>query len=145
MAKNQITLDTSGLEAALARLARLEGTNAPQIVEDALNEIGAQIQADTEAAVAPGNLPAHGKYSSGDTAAATVTGARVTWRNGVAEIPIGFDFNKPGAGGFLITGTPKMRPDAALHRMYKQKKYMEGKKAELAELIWAQILNEEGG
>ena len=37
---------------------------------------------------------------------------------------IGFDFEKPGAGGYLITGTPRMKPDAALSKMYKQKAYM---------------------
>lgn len=144
MAKNKITLDTSGLEAALAKLAHLEKADAPKIVEEALSEIGAQINADTETAVSPANLPAGGKYSSGDTARAIVKDARVRWNAGVAEIPIGFDFDAPGAGGYLITGTPKMKPDMALHRMYKQKKYMEAKKQDLANLIWDQIFNTEG-
>ena len=145
MAKNQITLDTSGLDAALSRLiADMGAERAQKVVDEKLTEIGKQISRDTIEAVQKANLPAGGKYSRGDTEQAVVRDATVTWDGGVAEIPIGFDFDKPGAGGWLISGTPKMRPDAELRRMYKAKKYMRDKQAELADAIYAEILKEEG-
>ena len=145
MAKNQITLDTSGLEAALSRLvADMGAERAQKVIDEKLTEIGKQISRDTIEAVQKANLPAGGKYSRGDTEQAVVRDAAVKWDGGVAEIPIGFDFDKPGAGGWLISGTPKMRPDAELRRMYKAKKYMRDKQAELADAIYAEILKEEG-
>ncbi len=36
---------------------------------------------------------------------------------------MGFDKTKPGAGGFLITGTPKMQPVKPLAQIYGSKKY----------------------
>lgn len=145
MAKNQMTLDTSGLEAALSRLLATVGPErARQVVEENLEKVGERISNDTIEAVQAANLPAGGRYSSGDTEDAVIKKPRVTWDGGVAEIPVGFDFNKPGAGGWLITGTPKMRPDAALRKIYKGKRYMEDRKAELAEAVWDEILKEEG-
>ena len=49
---------------------------------------------------------------------------KVEWSGTVAEVGVGFDYSMPGAGGFLITGTPKMQPNRELNRIYKQKKYM---------------------
>lgn len=145
MAKNQMTLDTSGLEAALSRLLATVGPErARQVVEENLEKVGERISNDTIEAVQAGNLPAGGVYSTGDTEAAVVKNPQVTWDGGVASIPVGFDFNKPGAGGWLISGTPKMRPDAALRKIYKGKKYMEDRKAEIAEAVWNEILKEEG-
>lgn len=145
MAKNQMTLDTTGLDAALERLLRTMGAEkAQKVVEEELTKVGKEITTDTIEAVQKANLPAGGKYSRGDTEQAVVRNPSVTWDGGVAEIPIGFDFDKPGAGGWLISGTPKMRPDAELRRMYKAKKYMRDKQAELADAIYAEILKEEG-
>ena len=145
MAKNQMKLDTTGLEAALSRLVATIGPErAHRVVEENLEKVGRQISNDTIEAVQAGNLPAGGKYSTGDTEAAVVRDTSVTWDGGVASIPIGFDFNKPGAGGWLISGTPKMRPDAALRKMYKGKKYMQDRQNDLLNGIYEEILNEEG-
>ncbi len=145
MAKNQMTLDTTGLDAALERLLRTMGVEkAQKVVEEQLTAVGKEITTDTIEAVQKANLPAGGKYSRGDTEQAVVRNPSVEWDGGVASIPCGFDFDKPGAGGWLISGTPKMRPDAELRRMYKAKKYMKDKQTEIADAIWEAILTEEG-
>ena len=145
MAKNQMTLDTSGLEAALSRLIANVGIErAQESVEKHLQEVGKKISEDTIEAVKKGNLPAGGRYSTGDTEEAVVKNPKVTWDGGSAWIPCGFDFSKPGAGGWLISGTPKMRPDTELRRIYKGKKYMTDRQQELADAIWADILESEG-
>lgn len=122
--KNTLRLDTSGLEGLLARLARVEHAAAPQVVETILQEAAEQVRQDTTAAMSAGNLPAGGKYSGGETVRAIEQDTSVRWEGSVAWVPIGFDFSKPGAGGYLISGTPRMEPDRELNRIYRRKAYM---------------------
>ena len=123
MARNTLRLDTSGFDAYIRKLDSLGG-DVRMAVNDALGSAADKIEKDTRAALAHVNLPAKGRFSSGDTEESIVTNPNVEWDGTVASIPVGFDFNKPGAGGFLITGTPRMKPDYELQRMYKQKRYM---------------------
>ena len=122
--RNTMRLDTSGFEVLLKRLDDLGG-NVKGAVSDALQQVAETIKEDTIEAVDASNLPAHGRYSSGATKESIIRDTRVRWEGDVGWVPVGFDFSKPGAGGYLITGTPRMRPDAALNKMYKQKKYMQ--------------------
>lgn len=69
------------------------------------------------------NLPAKGVYSRGETEQSIVRDAKTEWHGSLGEIAMGFDKSKPGAGGFLITGTPKMQPDRALESIYGKKSY----------------------
>lgn len=123
MGKNLLKLDTKPFDIYAEKLDRL-GADLKAIFTDALEQAGETIGQDTLDAVADENLPAGGKYSTGDTKASVIQNPQVKWSGAVGEIGIGFDFGKPGAGGFLITGTPKMRPDKTLNAMYKKKKYM---------------------
>ena len=126
MAKNQLTLDTSQMEGLLQKLAALDETVAREAIETILQDAAKQVQADTAAAVAAPNLPARGKYSDGQTAGSVHAPAAVMWEGMSAWVPVGFDFAKPGAGGFLISGTPKMQPVHRLHEMYRGKRYING-------------------
>lgn len=121
--RNTLRLDTSGFTTYIRKLDALGG-NVRAAVTDALERAEATIADDTVAALAAKNLPAQGKYSMGETLEAVIRDQPVQWEGQVAWVPVGFDFSKPGAGGYLITGTPKMRPDAELNRMYKGKRYM---------------------
>lgn len=134
-------LDTSGMTALVRRLESVGG-NVPRTVEKALSGALQRISRDTHEALLSTNLPAKGKFSKGATDESVIDAATVTWSGSVASIPIGFDFSKPGAGGFLITGTPKMKPDAKLHAMYKQKKYMAEIQNEMADVILSAIVEE---
>lgn len=99
------------------------GADLKKVFTDALEQAAETIQDDTREAIADGNLPAKGKYSKGNTEESILANPRVSWSGSVGEIPVGFDKTKPGAGGFLITGTPKMKPDYALQKIYKQQRY----------------------
>lgn len=136
MSKNTLNLDTSGLEELVNKLKKLEG-DIKGAVTDVLEQAAETIEEDTREAIQPQNLPALGKYQSKDkdTEKAIVTGAKVTWTGSTAEINVGFDYSKPGAGGFLITGTPRMKPDKALQKIYKQKKYMTQLQADMGEVV----------
>lgn len=128
MSKNQFRIDTSGMESLLMKLVRLEHAAARETVESVLKPLAEKINADTRNAIQPQFLPAKGEYSRkpSKTAASIETDTSVRWDGMVAWIPVGFDFNKPGAGGYLISGTPKMAPDRELRRMFRKKTYMKG-------------------
>ena len=125
MARNTLKLDTNAFTGLLTKLDAMGG-DVRKAVTDALQEAAVTIANDTEAAVASGNLPAGGKYSTGRTKESIVRDTTVRWDGLSGWVPVGFDFSLPGAGGYLITGTPRMKPDYELNRMYKQKKYMVG-------------------
>ena len=133
MGRNMLKLDTTGFDRLIDHLKELDG-NVQEAVTDALEQAGETITEDTHDAVSPPNLPAGGKYSHGDTEASIVE-PKVTWVGTTAEMPVGFDFSKPGAGGWLITGTPRMRPDMALQKIYKRKKYMQEIQKDMADVV----------
>ena len=132
--RNTLKLDTSGFEGLIQRLDELGG-NVVKAVDKGLAKASAKVAADTKAAIAPEYLPAKGVYSKGDTEKSIVTNPQPEWDGLVASVPVGFDFSEPGAGGYLITGTPKMAPDKQLHKIYKGKKYMQ----EIQKIIGAEI------
>lgn len=127
-------LELTGFEELLDKLDKIGGDLKP-VVTDALEQAGETIEWDTKEAVAKANLPAKGKFSKGDTEKTIVSNPKVNWTAGVATIGVGFDYGKDGAGGFLITGTPRMKPDQALLTMYKRKKYMAKIKSEMEEIV----------
>lgn len=120
--KNYISIDFSMFESYAEKLDNLNG-DLQKIFGDAMEQAAETVQDDTRDAVASSNLPASGKYSKGKTEASIVTDLSVKWSGSVGEVHLGFDKSKPGAGGWLITGTPKMAPDYALEKIYGQKKY----------------------
>lgn len=111
------------MQPLLYKLKRIDG-NVEEAVTNALEQAAETISEDTLEALDVAMLPAQGKYSTGKTKNAVVSDTRVQREGDVLWVPVGFNFSMPGAGGFLITGTPRMRPDRKLHAMYKQKKYM---------------------
>lgn len=125
--RKTLRLDTSGMEELIRKMDKI-GMDVKPLVEKALTEAGAKISNDTLAALSDQFLPAQGKYhgSRRETEESVIMYPQVTWEGSVAWIPVGFDFSKPGAGGYLISGTPKMKPDKELNRMYKGKRYMKG-------------------
>lgn len=141
MSRNTLKLDVSGFKDMVKKFAHAGG-NAQRLVEESLNEASKKITQDTYAALSPGNLPAQGKYSTGTTKESVIQDASVSWSGLTAEIPVGFDFSKPGAGGFLITGTPRMQPDKELNRIYKQKKYMNEIQKQMADKVLGAIVKQ---
>ncbi len=144
MGRNTLKLDTSGFEDMIDRLKKLGG-DVQKAVTDALEQAGETITEDTRDAVTAPNLPAGGKYSKGYTADSIID-PKVIWIGGTqAEMGVGFDYAKKGAGGFLITGTPRMRPDYALQKMYKQKTYMRKIQQDMIDVVEDYITDAMGG
>lgn len=134
MGRNTLKLDMKGFDEYLTKLDKL-GADLKPIITDALSEVGETIGDDTLDAVDKSNLPAGGEYSKGDTEKSVILSPEVEWIGTVAEIGVGFDYGKPGAGGYLITGTPRMAPDRALNRMYKGRKYMSQIKNDIKDIL----------
>ena len=144
MGRNTLKLDTSGFESMIDRLKKLGG-DVQKAVTDALEQAGETITEDTRDAVTASNLPAGGQYSTGATAD-SITDPKVTWIGGTqAEMGVGFDYAKKGAGGFLISGTPRMRPDYELQKMYTQKTYMRKIQQDMIDVVEDYITDAMGG
>lgn len=120
--KNKIQFDFDRLANVIEKLDKA-GANLEKILTEVLEDAAKEIQADTIKALDKSYLPAAGKYSSGDTEEGVVTDPKVEKQGSILEIGVGFDKSKPGAGGWLITGTPKMAPDKLLVDIYTNKKY----------------------
>ena len=144
MGRNTLKMDYSGFNELLIKLDELQGDLKP-VVTDALEQAAETVEWDTKDAIAKSNMPAKGKYSHGKTAASIKENAKVDWSGTRAEIGLGFDFSKEGAGGFLITGTPRMKPDYALQKIYKRKKYMSDLQNDMAEIVNDAISDKLGG
>ena len=120
--KNSISIDFNGF-AEYAEMLDEFGEDLKEIFTDVMEQTAETVQDDTKAATAAANLPARGEYSRGATMNSIIQNPRVTWSGYTGEIGLGFDKTKRGAGGFLITGTPRMAPDYALEKIFAQKKY----------------------
>lgn len=131
--KNRVIFKMPDLSKYIRRLDSLGG-NLVKATEDVLLQAAETVQEDVREAVTNANLPAHGKYSTGKTMEAIVP-PQVNTDGYVFTVPLGFDFSKGGAGGWLITGTPRMQPDQKLHRIFKEKKYMNNLEKDLIDTV----------
>ena len=120
--RNKFNIDWSQFEEYAVELEKY-GQSVKQTFTDVMEQEVENVQADTLEAVSKANLPAHGKYSRGDTEKAINLYPKAEWSGTMGSIGLGFDKTKPNAGTLLITGTPKMKPDRALEKIYVNKKY----------------------
>lgn len=120
--KNWISIDMYAFADYADKLDKL-GADLKKVLGEAMEEGAAKVEEDVLKAIEPANLPAKGKYSRGKTKESVIKDAKVKWSGSYGEIGVGFDKSKPGAGGWLITGTPKMRPDQELAKIFQSKKY----------------------
>lgn len=131
--RNTLRLDSSGFEELIVKLDSLNG-NVKGAVTDALQQAAETVRDDTVDALAPENMPRHGVYSTGQTKT-TVVAPSVEWSGTLAVSPVGFDYGEKGAGGFLISGTPRMRPNRKLEQIYTRKKYMRQLQEDMQEVV----------
>lgn len=140
-----LRLDMSGFSELLTQLDELGG-EIEKVVEDALMQAGETIGDDTYDVVSKkANLPAKGKHSFDKTQKAVIRHPKVEWQGTVASIGVGFDYSKNGAGGLLISGTPKMKPVAGLQDIYKRKKYMRFIQSGMSDIVYDAINEKLGG
>lgn len=131
--RNTLRLDLSGFEEMIVKLDALQG-DVQKAVTDALQQASETVHDDTVDAMQKSYLPRHGKYSTGRTAQ-TIAQPAVEWSGTLAVAPVGFDYGKKGAGGFLISGTPRMQPNRKLEQIYTRKKYMRALQEDMQAVI----------
>lgn len=141
--KSSLNVDFSVFADFAEELDKLGG-NLQEIFTDVMEQEGETVAEDTKEAVKDAYLPAKGKYSNGDTEDSIVMRPKVKWSGTLGEIGLGFDKSKPGAGGFLITGTPRMKPDYELERIYGQKKYERELVRDIMDYLQAEISDRVG-
>lgn len=115
---NRVKLELKGFEELITKLDGLGHSDLKSVLSGALEDIGEDIGQRTYEAMDKSNLPAKGKYSTGDTIKTVVRQPKVIWNGSICEINVGFDKTKPGAGFLLITGTPRMKPVYELEKIY---------------------------
>ena len=120
--KKFLSLDYSAFDEYIERLRAVEA-DVEKVVADAMEKAAEKVQEDTIKALDKSHLPAKGAFSHGNTAASVARDIKPKVSRHFVEVNLGFDKTKPGAGGFLITGTPKMQPDRALVNIYGSKRY----------------------
>lgn len=146
--KQMIGIDFSAFADYAERLEDL-GADLKQVFSDAMEEAATKVQQDTLDALEDAYLPAKGKYrgtlNQTEQQVINPNSVKTSWSGSVAEIGLGFDKSKPGAGGWLITGTPKMRPDYKLEEIYSRKKYANDIKKQIAQSLQKAIDKKMGG
>lgn len=113
----KLEFDTKKIEGMVENLKNA-GVNVRKTISDELKAASDRYTMDTHLAMSDQYLPAHGKYRTGKTAESIIDNPAVQWEGDVASVPVGFDFSKHTAAIFLIYGTPKMKPDAQLNKIY---------------------------
>lgn len=112
MPRNKISLQVKGFNEYMEKLDQIGGSDAMKRgTEAALKASKQLVTPKINAAMSKGNLPASGKYSSGDTRASIDNDMSVDWDGMTASIKVGFDFKDSGLKSiFLMYGTPRMKP-----------------------------------
>ena len=123
MGKNKASVKLEGFKKMITTLDSLGG-DLVGVAADALTQAGETIGWDTLDAAQNPNMPAEGKYATGRTEQAVLTTPRVEVSGNLVEVGAGFDYTKDGAGGILITGTPRMKPNYELNKIFKGRRYM---------------------
>lgn len=142
--KRMLDIDFSNFEEYVEKLDLL-GASLKEVFSKAMEEAAEKVQQDTIAALEDVNLPASGIYSQGDTKESVIVDPKTRWEGNLGEIPLGFDKTRKGAGGFLITGTPKMKPDYALEKIYGTRRYENQLKKQIEKALQKEIDRIMGG
>ena len=135
---NQMKLDMSSYKELIMELDSMD-VDVKSVIGRLMREAAFKISLDTKHAIAAANLPAGGTYSIGTTGRSINYFPQVEWEGNIGSVPVGFDFSLAGAGGFLISGTPRMAPDEALRKMYKLGGYMRAVHEKMWDDLWDEI------
>lgn len=117
MSKKLLTLNYKGFANYMARLDELAGNKGMNRgVDAALKESKKYVNNQISEAIENKNLPAHGKYSKGDTRKSLDKNFKIEWDGTCAEIKVGFIFEKSGMSSIMLMyGTPRMEPANGLY------------------------------
>lgn len=111
----RLSLEFRGLDEYLKKLSKVENA-AKLVAEKALRASFDIVQDKAEIAVQKANLPAGGKYSTGDTEKSLKKQAEISWSGTEASMSVGFNISKGGLPSiFMMYGTPTYMKNQALY------------------------------
>lgn len=111
----KIKLEFAGFDEVLKKLNTLDA-DTKAITTEALQKSFDIVTDKADKAVAKGNLPAGGKYSSGGTENSLIRELNITWTDTEASAPVGFNIKKGGLPSiFMMYGTPRYMKNQALY------------------------------
>lgn len=122
MAKRKNGFDTTALLKYAERLEAAGGTAAIQrAVEGGMKSTKAQVNNRVSSIMTPGNMPAGGKYSTGETMEHLNKEMDVNWEGTMARLKLGFNLDNDGIVSiFLMYGTPRHAPVNGLREALKE-------------------------
>lgn len=120
--KRFVQIGGSIFDDLLVRVDELNG-DLKGIVSKVYEDAAHTIEEDTIKAMDKSNLPAKGKYSHGRAEKAILHDQKMEWSGFIGTINIGFDKSKASYSSLLITGTPRMKPNSALAKIYSSRAY----------------------
>ena len=121
MARKKTGFDFSELEKFADQLDELGGSAAlKRAVNSGMIAAKQEINKQVTASMAASNLPAGGKYSTGDTLASLDKNMNPEWQGNIGSLPLGFDMKQSGLTSiFLMEGTPHHGPVPGLKENLK--------------------------
>lgn len=122
MARRKNGFDITALEKYAEQLEAAGGTAAvKRAVEGGMKSTKQQTNTRVTSAMAAGNLPAGGKYATGETMEHLNREMAVNWEGNMARLKLGFNLEGGGLVSiFLMYGTPHHAPAAGLREALKE-------------------------
>ena len=122
MARRKNGFDITALEKYADKLQEAGGMAAvKRAVQGGMLATKKQVNAEVTTAMQSGNLPAGGKYSTGDTMGHLNEEMTVDWEGNMARLKLGFNMEGGGITSiFLMYGTPRHAPASGLREALKE-------------------------
>lgn len=122
MARRKNGFDITALEKYADQLQEAGGMAAvKRAVQGGILATKKQVNAEVTTAMQSGNLPAGGKYSTGDTMGHLNEEMTVDWEGNMARLKLGFNMEGGGITSiFLMYGTPRHAPASGLREALKE-------------------------
>ena len=146
MARKKNGFDTTMLEKYAERVEAAGGHAAlKRATEAAMITAKQEINKKITSKMQQANLPAGGKYSTGDTLDSLDKTMAVDWDGNIAKLPLGFNMDESGITSVLLMhGTPHQAPVKGLKEAVKGQGAMRAMKRE-QEAALKKILERIGG
>lgn len=107
MAKKKFSLEFEGLEEMVTQFDKL-GVDVIPIATKALEATHAYITPNIHEKMSKSNLPAKGKYSTGQSESQIIDDVNIEWTGFSGAVDVGFSLDEGITPIFLMYGTPKM-------------------------------------
>ena len=124
MARKKYWLEFDGLEEMIDQFNEL-GADIIPVATKALEATHAYITPKIHEKMSKSNLPAQGKYSTGQSESQIIDEPNVQWNGYVGAVDVGFSLDETFIPIFLINGTPDMNPVKGLKSTIYGKKTKE--------------------